>query len=167
MQFGSLHLEEVLAEEEVQSRDRAELLDEQDRTLQAGNGPAEDGSLQNSGRLNRMERGKRSLPTQEVSDEGSRCITQKQKTEAFFAQGVIRLQQLLLQDAVVTESSVESRKQSGMEKEQKEQNNIDRHCSGSGNVSAEKCWGMGECKRVDSASPTTPAIPGHLFLTLA
>lgn len=115
MQFGSLHLKEVLAEEKVQSRDMAELLDEQDRTLQAGNGPAEDGSLQNSGRLNRVEGGKLSLPTQVVSDEGSRYITQNQKTEAFFAQGVIRLQQLLLQDAVVTKSSVESRKQSGME----------------------------------------------------
>lgn len=72
-----------------------------------------------------MKRGKLSLPTQEVSDEDSRCITQNQKTEAFFAQGVIRLQHLLLQDAVVTKSSAESRKQSGMEKGQKEQNNIE------------------------------------------
>lgn len=79
--FGSLHLEKVIAEEKVQSRDMAGPLDEQDRTLQAENGPAEDGSLQNSGRLNRMERGKLPLPTQ---DEDSRCITQKQKTEAFF-----------------------------------------------------------------------------------
>lgn len=120
--FGSLHLEEVRAEEKAQSRDMTEPLDEQDRTLQAGNGPAEDGSLQNSGRLNRMERGKLPLPTQ---DEDSRYITPNQKTEAFFARGVIRLQQLLLQDAVVTKSSAESRKQSGMEKGQEEQNNIE------------------------------------------
>lgn len=73
--FESLHLEEVIAEEKLQSRDMAELLDEQDRTLPARNGPAEDGNLQNSGRLNRIERGKLSLPTQEVSDEDSRCIT--------------------------------------------------------------------------------------------
>lgn len=56
--FGSLHLEEVITEEKVQSRDMAELLDEQDQAPQAGNGPAEDGRLQNSGILNRMKRGK-------------------------------------------------------------------------------------------------------------
>lgn len=51
--FGSLHLEKVVAEEKLQSRDMAE----QDRTLQAaGNGPAEVVSLWNSGRLNRMKK---------------------------------------------------------------------------------------------------------------
>lgn len=44
--FESLYLEEVIAEEKLQSRDMAELLDEQDRTLPARNGPAEDGNLQ-------------------------------------------------------------------------------------------------------------------------
>lgn len=51
-----------------------------------------------------MERGKLLLPTQEVSDEGGKTTTQNQKTEAFFTQGVIRLQQLLLQNAVAAKS---------------------------------------------------------------
>jgi len=82
----------------------AELLGEQDKILQAGNGTTEPVGLQNNSGLERIERGKPLLPTQEVSDEGSRCKTQNQKTEAFFTQSVIRLQQLLLQDAVVAKS---------------------------------------------------------------
>lgn len=83
------------------SRVMAELLGKQDRILQAGSGTTEDGSLQNNGGLERVERGKPSHPTEEESDERNRCKTQNHKTEAFFTQCVIRLQQLLLQDAVV------------------------------------------------------------------
>ena len=86
------------------SRVTEELLGKQDRILQAGNGTTEDGGLQNNRGLERVERGKPSLPTQDISDEGSRCKTQNKKTEAFFMQCVIRLQQLLLQDAVVAKS---------------------------------------------------------------
>lgn len=78
----------------------AELLGEQDRTLQAGNGTTKDGDLQNNGGLKKVERGKPSLPMQGVSDEGSRYKTQNQKTEAFFTQCIIRLQKVLLQGAV-------------------------------------------------------------------
>lgn len=103
-QFGSLHLKDVPEVQNIQSRGvglvMAELLVEQDRTLQAGNGTTKGGDLQNNGGLKKVERGKPSLPMQGVSDEGSRYKTQTQKTEAFFTQCIIRLQKVLLQGAV-------------------------------------------------------------------
>lgn len=104
--FGSLYLKDMPAEvQKVQSRGvRLAVSWQSFWVSRTGSSRLEVGQLrmlQNNGGLERVERGKPSHPTEEESDERNRCKTQNHKTEAFFTQCVIRLQQLLLQDAVV------------------------------------------------------------------